>query len=414
MSLKRTVNDGLVTRAAAVLPWRDGIYGHMSTARLPAGYPQFYASGEGARVRDVDGNEYVDLMCSWGPVVLGHRHPAVEAAAAAQARMGDTLDGPTVQIVELAELLTATARHADWAMFTKNGTDATTVCVMVARAATGRRNVLVAGGAYHGSAPWCTPRLDGTVEEDRSTFLPYDFNDLASAEAAVDRCGGDVAAVIVSPFRHDAGYDQELADPAFARGLRALCDRIGAALILDDVRAGLRLHHGGSWDPLGVLPDLSAWGKALGNGFAISAVTGTDALRESASRIFATGSYWFSAVAMSAALTTLTTLREQDGVAAMERAGRRLRDGLDRQAAAHGLRILQTGPVQMPYMTFLDDPGKERLSLFGQEALRNGLFLHPTHNWFLSTAHTDEEIDRALEATDAAFAAVAHNVEELA
>ena len=110
--------------------------------------------GRGARIWDVDGNEYVDLMCSYGPVVLGHQHPAVEAAAAAQAALGDCQNGPGPVMVDLAELLVQTVRHADWAMFAKNGTDATTMCCTIARAQTGRRKILVAVGAHHGAAPW--------------------------------------------------------------------------------------------------------------------------------------------------------------------------------------------------------------------------------------------------------------------
>ncbi|MGI8863464.1 MAG: aminotransferase class III-fold pyridoxal phosphate-dependent enzyme, partial [Solirubrobacteraceae bacterium] len=385
----------------------DGLYGHMSTALLPAGYPQFYERGEGGRVWDVDGNSYIDLMCSWGTIVLGHHHPAVEAAVANQQALGDCLNGPGRPMVELAELLTETIGHADWAMFAKNGTDATTICTMVARAATGRRYILVARGAYHGSAPWCTPRLDGTIAEDRGRIERYDFNDLATVQAAVDRCGGDVAGIMVSPFKHDAGHDQALATPEFASGLRALCDRLGAALILDEVRGGFRLNFGGSWEELGVDADLSAWGKAIANGYPLSVVVGSDALRDAASSIFVTGSYWYSSVAMVAALATLNVLRAQDGVSLMRAAGQRLREGLHALAAAHGLEILQTGPPQLPYMTFAGDPAKERLRLFTRTTLRNGLWLHPGHNWFLSVAHGEREIEGALEAAGKAFASVA-------
>jgi glutamate-1-semialdehyde 2,1-aminomutase len=129
----------------------------------------------------VDGNEYVDLMCSYGPVLLGHQHPAVEEAARAQAAQADCRNGPGQVMVELAEALVAVVRHADWAMFAKNGTDATTACCTIARAQTGRKRILVANGAYHGSAPWCTPRPPGTTAEDRANLGYFTFNDLASA-----------------------------------------------------------------------------------------------------------------------------------------------------------------------------------------------------------------------------------------
>src|SRR6185437_9239154 len=153
-------------------------------------------------------------------------------------------------------------------------------------AQTGRRKILVATGAYHGSAPWCTPRPAGTTEADHVNLGYYTYNDLASAQQAAAEAGEDLAGILVSPFRHDAGYDQELVDPAFARGLRELCDATGAALILDDVRCGFRLHLGSSWEPVGVDPDLSAWSKAIANGHPLAAVLGNDAFRGGAQQVF--------------------------------------------------------------------------------------------------------------------------------
>jgi glutamate-1-semialdehyde 2,1-aminomutase len=402
-----TRDQALRDRARRVIP--GGMYGHQNAAALPSEFPQFMERGRGSRVWDVDGREYLDLVCSFGPIVLGHAHPRVEAAVAAQRALGDCQNGPSPRMVELAERLVALTPHADWAMFAKNGTDATTLALSIARAATGRAKVLVARGAYHGSAPWCTPRPAGVTPEDRAHLLTFTYNDLASVEAAADRAGSDLAAVLVSAFRHDARHDQELVDPAFARGVRALCTRRGAALILDDVRAGFRLHLGGSWVPLGVRPDLAAYSKALANGYALAAVAGSDALRDAATRVFATGSFWFAAVPMAAALATLQTLDEEGGIAAMEGAGAQLRDGLDRQAGTHGLRVRQTGPVQLPFLTFAADVAAgtfDRANVFTGEAARRGVYLHPWHNWFLSAAHTAEDIRWALERTDEAFAAV--------
>ena len=391
-------------RAAAVIP--GGMYGHQSAAQLPAGFPQFMARGRGARVWDADGNEYVDLMCSYGPVILGHQHPAVEAAARAQQEQADCQNAPSPRMVELAEALTATVAHADWAMFAKNGTDATTLALMVARAATGRSTVLAARGAYHGAAPWCTPRPAGTTPGDGAHLAYFTYNDLASAEAAAAAAGGDLAGVIVTPFRHDAGFDQELADPAFARGLRALCDRAGAALILDDVRCGFRLHLGSSWEPLGVNPDLSAWSKAIANGHPLAAVLGSDWLRDGAREVFTTGSFWFSAVPMAAALATLQALREEDAVAVMRARGQALRDGLAAQAARWEVPVRQTGPAAMPFLTFAGDRDFRLANLFTGEAIRRGAFLHPRHNWFVSAAMTGADLEHVLAATDRAFAAV--------
>ncbi|HEY1820453.1 MAG TPA: aminotransferase class III-fold pyridoxal phosphate-dependent enzyme [Trebonia sp.] len=391
-------------RARAVIP--GGMYGHQSVRPLPAAYPQFMRGGRGARIWDADGNEYVDLMCSYGPVVLGHRHPGVEAAAAEQAALGDCQNGPSPVMVDLSELLVDTVRHADWAMYAKNGTDATTMCCTIARAQTGRQRILAAAGAYHGAAPWCTPRPAGTTPADRANLGYYVYNDLASVQRAVAEAGDDLAGILVSPFRHDAGHDQELVDPEFARGLRALCDATGAALILDDVRCGFRLHLGSSWEPVGVDPDLSAWSKAIANGHPLAAVLGNDAFRDGAQQIFVTGSFWFSAVPMAAAVATITALREEKAIEGMEQAGSALRDGILAQAQSNGLPVRYTGPAAMPYLTFAGDRDHELADVFAARALRGGAYLHPRHNWFVSAALTGDDLALALRATDQAFAAV--------
>jgi glutamate-1-semialdehyde 2,1-aminomutase len=400
----RTNDARLRQRARAVIP--GGMYGHMSANALPPEYPQFYQRSEGSHVWDVDGNEYVDFMCSFGPIILGHKHPKVEAAAAAQRADGDTQAGPAAAMVDAAELLVDRVAHADWAMFGKNGTDATTTCLTIARAATGRAKVLAAAGAYHGSAPWCTIRMDGVTPDDRANLAYYTFNDIASVHRALEEAGGEAAAIIVSPFRHDAGFDEELVDPRFARELRALCDRTGTALVLDEVRAGFRLNDGGSWEPLGVAPDLSAWSKAIGNGYPIAAILGSAPFSDAASRIFVTGSFWFQAVPMAAAVATITAIREEDAVAAMQRTGTMLCDGIERQAAEAGVRISLTGPPAMPNLRFPDDADLAKGKTFCGTAAEQGVIIHPRHNWFLSAAHSDRDIERALEATSAGFQAV--------
>jgi glutamate-1-semialdehyde 2,1-aminomutase len=405
----RETDRQLRRRAATVIP--GGMYGHQSAMPLPPEYPQFMRSGRGARIWDVDGNEYVDLMCSYGPVVLGHQHAAVEAAARAQAELADCQNGPGEVMVELAELLVATVRHADWAMFAKNGTDATTVCCTIARAQTGRSKILVATGAYHGAAPWCTPRLAGVTNADRVNLGYYTFNDLATAQAAAAAAGPDLAAIVVSPFKHDAGYDQELVDPAFARGVRQLCTDTGAALILDDVRCGFRLHLGSSWEPIGVLPDLSAWSKAIANGHPLAAVVGSDRFRDAAASIFVTGSFWFSAAAMAAAIATITALHEEGAIETMDRVGTALRAGILEQASARGIGVNYTGPAAMPYLTFPGDRDHALGHVFAAAAIRAGLYLHPRHNWFISAAMTDADLAKALAATDEAFAAVQARLE---
>lgn len=401
----RSVDDALRDRASEVIP--GGMWGHMRAAAVPDGYPQFFAGGNGARITDVDGREYIDFMCSWGPIVLGHRHPAVEDAVQQRWRAGDCLDGPTDQAVELAELLVETMPMADWALFQKNGSDATTACVTIARAQTGRRKVLVAKGAYHGAVPWCSPSLIGVTEEDRAHLIYYDYNDLDSLAEAVRVAGNDLAAILVSAFKHDLGQRLEEPTDAFATAVRMHRDATGAALVLDDVRAGFRLHLGGSWEQYGVRPDLAAYSKAIANGHPLSAVVGSNRFRDAAASVFVTGSFWYAGAPMAAAIATIRELHRVDGPALMRASGQRLRDGLAEQAARHGFDLLQSGPPAMPLVQFAGDAEARLGEAFCQEALKRGVYLHHRHNMFLGTAHTFEEIDCALEATDAAFAALA-------
>ena len=392
-------------RALRVIP--GGMYGHMSASSLPAGFPQYIAYGDGCRMRDVDGHELIDFLCGYGPIVLGRRHPSVEHAAAVQADKGECLTGTPPVMVELCELLTDTVAHADWAMLAKNGTDATTMCVTIARAGTGRRKILAARGSYHGAAPWCTPITAGVTSEDRAHLIYFEYNDIESLNAAVVQAGDDLAGIIVCPVRHDLKRVQELADPTFARAVRDNCTRAGAVMILDDVRAGFRLDLAGSWEPLGVRPDLSAFSKAIANGHPLAAVAGTDALRAAARSIYVTGSFWYSGSAMAAAVATITELRDTDSLARIERAGTRLRSGLASQATTHGFAVTQSGPVQMPLLTFDNDKTFRTAEAWTVHAIACGVYLHPYHNWFLSAAHTDDDIDDALERTDEAFAMLA-------
>jgi len=397
-------DKALRDRALAVVP--GGMWGHMNAVALPQGYPQFFARGRGSRLWDVDGNQYVDFMCSWGPVILGHHHPDVDEAVQRQLRQGDCLNGPGEAMVELAELVVELVPHASWVQFQKNGTDATTVAVTLARAGTARRKILVAEGAYHGAVPWCSPSVAGVTAEDRAHLIYYRYNDTESLERAAEEAGADLAGIIASAFQHDYGKDQALPTKAFAERARQICDAADAALIVDDVRAGFRLGLGGSWETIGVRPDMAAWSKSIANGFALAAVTGNERFREAATKVFSTGSFWCSAVSMAAAVATLSVLRRDDAVIHMAAMGQMLRDGFDALSRRYGIPIRQTGPVQMPMVLFEDDDDHAKGYAFCSAAVGCGVYFHPLHNMFISAAHTADDIVVALEAAEHGFKAV--------
>lgn len=407
MNWKSVRQIELRERAQQVIP--GGMYGHESTKLLPAEYPQFFSRASGAHLWDADGNEYIDYMCAYGPNLLGHGFEPVEKAAAVQRALGNAMTGPAEVMVDLAEQFVAQVSHADWAMFCKNGTDATSMAMVIARAYKGRKTILCAKGAYHGAAPWCTPRMAGIVAEDRAHIVYFDYNDPDSLVDAFKAHEGDVAGVFATPFRHEVFYDQYDPSPDYASLARRLCDDAEALLIVDDVRAGFRIARDCSWEAIGVRPDLSSWGKCIANGYPISALLGSEVARVAASTVYVTGSFWFSAVPMAAALKTIEVVRESDYLEKINGAGQRLRDGLDRVAADNGFSLRQTGPVVMPQILFEDDPEFRLGYGWVTECLKRGVYLSPYHNMFLSLAHGEAEIEFTLDVADQAFQAVKAN-----
>ncbi|KXS10849.1 glutamate-1-semialdehyde 2,1-aminomutase [Gonapodya prolifera JEL478] len=396
----------------AVIP--GGLWGHQNVTRYGMGdyTPQFFSRAKGGRVWDVDGKEYIDFMAGYGPIVLGPNDPDVEAAAQAQRETGVVFNGPSPILVEVSKYVVDLIPHADWVLFSKNGTDATTQCVTIARSATKKRKVLMAKGAYHGAVPWCSPSLVGVTAEDRAHIVLYDFNDHTSLLAAAKPHLSDLACVLVSAFKHDLGRTHEMPAAAFLQAARKLCDDTGAALICDEVRAGMRIHMQGTWEVVeghGVRPDLAAWSKAVANGYPLAFVTGNNKFRKGAANIYATGSFWTESASLAAGLATMKKLVRIDGPRRMHELGTKLRDGINEQARKWGVPIEQSGPPQMPVILFPDDKfGKwERGHVFVKEAMKRGVYMHPTHTMFVNVCLTDKDIEDALKVTDAALEVVA-------
>ncbi len=393
-------------RAVKALP--RGVAGHFSPQVNWPGAPHFIARAEGSRFWDVDGNEYIDMMCSWGPIVVGHLNPQVEEAVARQHAMVDCGPGPAPVMVDLAERLVSLIDGGAWTLFAKNGADVTTLAVTLARAHTGRRTMLVANGAYHGSLPWCNPGTQGVVPGDRESLDYFDFNDLESVAAAIERHPDDLAGVIVSPYRQPAGADQHAPTREFAVGLRELCDRHGGLLIHDEVRTGMRIEFGTAWSGFGVAPDLSAWGKAIANGYALAALIGREEVRGAASEVFATGSFWWTGDAMAAGLATLEVMEREDSLGQMREWGTRFQEGIAAAAAARGVGVVVTGAPTMPYARFEGDGDDRALAdIFTAACGKHGLYLHPRHNWFVSAAMDEGDLDQVLTAVEAGVDAVA-------
>ncbi len=408
---KASTGHDLLVRAAKCIP--GGIYGHTSPAvGLPGDFPCYAHRGSGCRYLDVDGREFIDFMCAYGPLVLGFHHPEVEEAAARQREKGSCFNHPAPVMVELAELLTSRIDFAHWAVFGKNGSDMTTWAIQVAREATGRRKVLKVKGAYHGVDPWCTPGHGGLIAEDRTHIHEFNWNDLEGFQRVLAEHTDDLAAVVLTPYHHPSFAASEMPAPGFHHSIREACSQIGALLILDDIRTGFRLHENGSHPVFGIEPDLACYCKAMANGYPISATLGREELRQAAGKVFLTGSYWNNAEAMAAALTCLEIIRRDRIPDRINVLGQRLARGLEQAGSTAGFPVRSTGPASAPYLVFDDDPSFLKIQAFCQLALRQGLFFHPHHNWFLSAAHDEEVIDLTLHRVKTVFSRLPEALEE--
>ncbi len=398
-------SSSLFDRACAVIP--GGIYGHAAPALVaPQASPYYAKRAQGCRYWDVDGNEFIDFLCGYGPVVLGYQHPEVEEAVERQRRDGDCFNHPGPVMVDLAEKLVDMIDFADWVVFGKNGSDMTTWAIQVAREHTRRKKIFMIEGAYHGIGAWCTPGTGGLIEEDRQHIHSFRWNDMDSFDELLNRFASDTAGVIVTPYHHPSFRDCELPGNGFLQSIQRKCRQHGIVLILDDIRAGFRLHLGGSHRYFDFEPDMACYSKAIGNGYGISASVGRDALRRAASRVFLTGGFWNGAVAMAAALATLGILERDDVPRRLHQLGQTLCAGLGEKATSHGLQIRVSGPPALPFITFANESNFHRSQQFAMEAVNRGVFFHPHHNWFLCAAHGSPEIDQALDVANEAFASV--------
>lgn len=404
-----TKSNEAFARAVKVIP--GGVPGHLGPSEgcfIPrSAYPLFSERAEGTRFWDVDGNEYIDYMCGYGPNVLGYGDADVAAAAAAQARKEDVVSLPSTTMIDLAELLVDTVASADWAFFAKNGGDTTTLAIMTARAATGRRRIVFIEGYYHGVAPW-TQKLDypGVLDTDVQGNIEVPWNDIEAMRRVFTEHRGEIAALIAQPYKHGNFFDNAVPAQGYWQAVRRLCDDHGVVLIVDDVRAGWRLDLAGSDHFYGFEADLICFCKAIANGYNMSALCGKDSLREAVSSITYTGSYWMSAVPFAAGIATIEKLKAIDGPALFRELGMTLTTGLTEVAAAHGRTLVASGEPALFYLRLADDDSLMLHQRWIAECVQRGAFFSSHHNHFINAALTGSDITRTLEIADEAFRAI--------
>lgn len=392
----------LFARAVRVMP--QGIYGHFTPVILvPGSYPYFMEKAKGCRFWDVDGNEYIDYMCAYGPMILGYANDKVDDAYRKQAGLGSCGSIATNLSVELSERVNRTVDGADWVMFAKNGADATSMALMLARGHTRRSKIVLAEEGYHGTQPWAGTNTVGITASDRADILLVPWGDLNAFRELIGRNKNQIAGVMFTPYHHPVFADQKMPETSYWQEMRGICDEHGIVLIVDDVRAGWRLDIKGSAHYFGFKPDLACFSKGMANGYAISMIVGLEKLRITASKSYMTGSFWMNAPEMAAALVCFDEMESLNVTKIVKDLGAALVKGLKDLAEAHGLKVSITGPPAIPFMRFANETNFMRSQLFCGECAKRGVFFHPHHNWFLSAAHTMEDISKTLEVADEGF-----------
>lgn len=400
-------------RAAKVIP--AGIYGHQGPAEgchIPVeAFPMFASRAQGSYFWDVDGNRFIDYMCAYGPNVLGYNDPEVDAAAAAQRRLGDCMTAPSTKMIDLAELLVDTVASADWAFFAKNGNDVTTLAVMASRAYTHRKKIVFFRGYYHGISPW-TQKIDyaGVIEEDVVNNIYLDWNDSDAIERTFAENKGQIAAVIAQPYMHGNFMDNQLPAKGYWKKIRKLCTYNGTVLIVDDVRAGFRLDLAGSDHYFGFEADLICFCKAIANGYNVSALCGKDFLKNTVAGMSYTGSYWLSAVPFAAAIACIEKMKRINAPALLISKGEKLKSGLIASAKKHGLDLHVTGVPSLFYLRIADDPTLMLHQAWIAECVKRGVYFTNHHNHFINASLTDEDIAETIEIADEAFDTVCKRV----
>jgi len=390
--------------------------------------PLFVERGEGARIFDVDGNAYVDYMCSWGPLIAGHAHPEVVRAVADAAARGTSYGAPTEGEVELAAEVVRRVPGAEMVRMTSSGTEAAMSAIRLARAATGRDGLIKFAGAYHGHvdgllaeagsglATQGIPASPGVTDGQARDTAVVPWNDFAALERAVAE--RPPAAILCEPYPANMGFVPPA--PGFLSFLREQADRSGAALVFDEVISGFRVGPGGAQGREGIVPDITVLGKILGGGLPAAAYAGPRRLMElvaPAGDVYQAGTLSGNPVAVAAGLATLRLLTDP-AYRALDQVTRMLAEGLE--GAARDVGVL----VQVPHTTglltvfFSESPvtdyaearacDTEAHAAFCRAMLERGVYLPPSQfeAWFPSLAHTPEHLETTLAAARSAFAAL--------
>lgn len=411
----------LYRRACSVMP--GGVNSPVRSGKAVGSDPIFVSGASGAYIWDEDGNRYIDYVCSWGPLILGHAHPAVVSAIREVAERGTSYGIPTRLEVEMAEQVVKMVPSVEMVRFVNSGTEATMSALRLARAVTGRKKIVKFAGCYHGHSDCLLvssgsgvitlgiPGSPGVPEEIVSHTLSLPYNDLSAVGKVFDELGNEIAAVIVEPVAGNMGVVPP--EDGFLSGLRRLCDQWGALLIFDEVITGFRLSPGGAQQYYAVTPDITCLGKIIGGGLPVGAYGGrADIMREvaPAGKVYQAGTLSGNPLAMAAGLATLKILESADFYEDLERKSAYLEEGLRDAASEAGVDMalqrvgsMGCGFFRSGSVKNFDDAMKSDTSAyatFWRGMLGEGVYLAPSQfeAFFVSAAHSYEDLDRTIDA----------------
>ncbi|MFA6582812.1 MAG: aminotransferase class III-fold pyridoxal phosphate-dependent enzyme [Elusimicrobiaceae bacterium] len=406
--LKLDKSDGMYAYAQTLIP------GAVAGIRrpynfVPGEYPIYFESAKGGKVTDIDGNEYLDMLCAYGPIIIGHREEEIDTAVIDQIRSKGFCMSLTQPIQnKLAEKLIETIPSAEKAVFVKTGSDATSTAIRVARGFTGKTKILRCG--YHGWHDWCVEVKGGIPAKLYEDIFEFHYNDLNEAEDLLNKNKGEVAAIIITPLGHPLAHEVQYPKPGFLENLKKLAQQHDAVLIFDEIRSGFRVSLGGAQEYFGVTPDMSVFGKALANGYEISAVVGKaeimDMLRE---KVFLSSTFFPNSLAQVAALKTLEVLKRDKILDVIAEKGKKFGERVSKICAQSGVDCSFSGGPWMPYITFNADPDKRYKKLrteFYTQLIRRKIFLQPYHHGYIAYRHTDADLNHAADMIAESFDAL--------
>jgi glutamate-1-semialdehyde aminotransferase len=364
-------------------------------------YPIYFDHAKGGRVTDVDGNEYIDFLCAYGPIIIGYREQEIDHAVQEQVNnKGFCFSLTQPQQSELVRKLQEVIPSCEMAALVKTGSDATTIAIRVARAYTGKTKIARCG--YHGWHDWCVEVKGGIPEKFYEDVLEFHYNDLEGLEDILKANKDDMAAIIVTPVGHPLAAPVQMPKPGYLEGVRALADKYGALLIFDEIRSGFRVSLGGAQEYFGVTPDLSTFGKAMANGYAIAALVGKkDPMMVLADKVFLSSTFFPNSDSIVAAIKTIEILQRDKVLDVIKDKGERFASEVQKVIDESGMPVEFSGGPWMPFITFnKDDKGlyKKLRNEFYTQLIRRKVFLQPYHHGYICYRHTEEDLAYTIQA----------------